>query len=153
MELLVSGQSRRDMSIDRGLIGGRIACHDKGHGQFARFIIRQAHDSSIRNAVHGHQSRLKFGWCNLEAFVFDQFFQAVGDEHIAIFVNLCDVTGLQPAVICDGLRGGLWVVEIALHDLWPFDPEFAFFARWQVLAGLDVNNPAGCVWRGHACRP
>jgi hypothetical protein len=31
-----------------------------------------------------HKFALKFGWCDLEAFVFDEFFDSVGDEEVVI---------------------------------------------------------------------
>ena len=47
----------------------------------------------------------------------DQILLAVGDLQEAIFVDLADVAGVQPAIIVDRRPGRLGVLEVALHDV------------------------------------
>src|SRR6202044_2823365 len=69
--------------------------------------------------------------------------EAANNEHVlftpvdpqpARLVEIAQVAGVQPAVIVDRLRGGLRIVEVALHDTVTANQHFAVLAD----AHLDV---------------
>ena len=60
----------------------------------------------------------------MEAFVFDEFFDAVGDVEVAGGVLVADVSCFEISVVGQGVRGSGWVVQVAFEDVGAFDPEF-----------------------------
>ena len=54
----------------------------------------------------------------LISFHFDEFFQAIDDEDVIVFVADGYVPGAEEAVAVETLSGGLFVFVIAFHDLW-----------------------------------
>ena len=139
------GQLRADIGLDLFGAGGRVCTDDKGHGDFAGLFIGQANHGCILNLWMGDQTGLQFRRGHLEPFVFYQLFETIHDEHVAIRINDCHIAGFQPAIRGERISGGCFVVEIANHDLWPFDPKLAFLPRWQVLPGLGADNSAAGV--------
>lgn len=73
---------------------------------------------------------------------------AVDDEEVTIVVDDGDISSLEPAVLGDGIRGGLAVAPVALHDAGSLDPQLASPALLGVLAiivdesGLEVGLEA-----------
>ena len=65
----------------------------------------------------------------METFIFDEFFDAVGDVEVAFFILVADVAGLEVAVFGESVLGAFRVVQVAFEDVGAFDPEFARFAR------------------------
>lgn len=59
-------------------------------------------------------------WGDLEAFIFDQFLHAVGDEEVVLGVLVAYVAGFEVAEavgVDDGFVGGFLVLPISLHEL------------------------------------
>ena len=50
---------------------------------------------------------------------------AAGDNELAVLINLAQITGVVPAIL-EGLRGGFWVIPVAVEDDIALDADFAF---------------------------
>ena len=61
-------------------------------------------------------SRLTLVWYLISSN-FDEFLEPVYNEEMVLVVVVGDVTGVEPLVRTDGLRGGLRVVEVPFHHL------------------------------------
>ena len=61
----------------------------------------------------------------METFVFDEFFDAVGNVEVSVGVLVADVAGFEIAVRREGVGCAFWVVVVAFEDVGAFDPEFA----------------------------
>src|SRR6185369_11753647 len=72
----------------------------------------------------------------------DELFEPVDDEQKAVVVDDADVAGMQPPVRVDGARRSLGVVEIALHDLRPADPDLAGLVRAEIPARFRADDSA-----------
>ena len=82
----------------------------------------------------------------MKSLIFDQLFETIYDEHIAICIYDRHIASFQPAISGQSFLGGSFIIEIADHDLWAFDPKLAFLPRWQVGSSLRANNAAAGVW-------
>lgn len=88
---------------------------------------------------HGHighggmleDQSLEFGGGHLVRFHFDQLLDPVDDVEAALVVDICDVSGPQPALAVrgEGVLRRLRVAPVAFHDVWAATPEFARVAR------------------------
>jgi hypothetical protein len=66
-----------------------------GAGYFSSLIfVVDADDGDIIDVRVGGEDAFEFGGWNLEAFVFDEFFDAVGDVEISVCILVAYVAGL-----------------------------------------------------------
>ena len=108
--------------------------NDQGHYEFA--LIADHH--GVKNVGAGFQrvfDRLRsdeFSGGRLE-----QIFLAVGDEEIVVFVEVADVSGLEPAIFGKNLPRGFGRFEIALHDAGALGEDFT------IVGDADLNVADG----------
>src|ERR1700712_610998 len=89
---------------------------------------------------------LQLGGGDLEALIFDQLLDTVGNEEVAVGVLVSDVTGLEVAVFGERLLGQFRLVEIALEHVWPLNGQFTiltvsnFRSVWTEIFGRHVGK-------------
>ncbi len=89
---------------------------------------------------------------DLEAARFDQVLFAVYDKEIAIFVQVAQVAGVDPAVADHGRRF-VRALPIAHHDLWRTDADLTKLAGGQGLfAAVNIDDAHLYVGHGDADR-
>ncbi len=59
---------------------------------------------------------------------------------VRILVDVSDVAGVQPSVFVDGRRGGLWLTQIAGHNLRAANEDLSPLARAEVLPVVDRHD-------------
>eukprot|EP00968_Pinguiococcus_pyrenoidosus_P013563 scaffold1228_cov246-Pinguiococcus_pyrenoidosus.AAC.23 len=84
---------------------------------------------------------------DLHALVLDELLASVGDVQEAIFVEVADIPGAHVAVGRERLFGVLGTIQVALHDLWPLDDDFAGLIGKEHFLRLGVDDSAAGV--GH----
>ena len=118
-----------------------------GQPSRARSSIRHQNDLSTRVAKPGKRTR-----GDLQALVFDQLLDAVGDEKDVAAVYTGNVSRVKVALAVNGLVGGLRVVEVALHDVGTLDPQLALLVVAKQLAAHGVDDLGGLVGQQPADR-
>ena len=152
--MFITGHMPRNKGLQiSGVLHHPGFCHHKRHGYFPCVVISPPHHSDIGDGGMGLQQRLQFGRGHLKAFVFDQFFQPVDDEQIAICINPGDIASAQPAIGIQRRGSGGGVVQITLHRLRPAHPQLAHIACGDIQPGFGVNDPALGQGQGAAGRP
>src|SRR5437763_1539306 len=89
--------------------------HNKSLRHFPRFIVAARNHRTIRHRRMRQQHRLQFGRRHLKSFVLNQFFHAINDEEVSIFIRVTDVTSVQPTISVDG-DGWLHTGDIGYAD-------------------------------------
>ena len=85
-----------------------LGLHVGPHKLRTRLSTRDSDNSHISNSMVTQEHTLEFSRGNLEAIVFDQFLDAVGDDEVAVCVFVTDVTGFVPSVRREGFLGCLF---------------------------------------------
>src|SRR5207244_9119045 len=76
------------------------------------------------------------------ALLLAQLLQTVDHVEVAVLVGMADVARVQPAVLVEDLLGGGAIIEIALHNLRPADPDLTIRARTERGPRRDVDHLA-----------
>jgi hypothetical protein len=76
----------------------------------------------------------------LEAFVLDQFLDAICDSEIAVCIFDANVAGHEETIGTEALGCGVWVVKVAGEDGGAFEPELALLAGRDVVAVGGDNS-------------
>ena len=144
----------RDKSHD--VVGGDGGSrHDERLGNFTGFFIGHGNDGRVGNGRVRDQQRFEFGGGDLQPLVFDELFHAIDDGKPTAVVHHRDITGAEPAIVAQAGGGGLGLVEVALHDLRPVNPELTALTNRHVVAGERIDQTAdrvgqrGADRRGH----
>src|SRR5262249_44544770 len=66
----------------------------------------------------------------------DEVFLAIGDEKVAVFIDVANVAGVKPTVFTKNFASGFGIFEVALHDARAFGENFAVFGYSK----LNVAN-------------
>src|SRR5206468_4084353 len=106
-----------------GELGARRPDDERLGQLLAALLVRDADDRGVGDVRVVEQHGLEFGRGNLVALVLDQLLYPVDDRVAAVLVYHRDVAGVQPPLAVDRRRRGLRVVQVALHDLRPSDPQ------------------------------
>jgi hypothetical protein len=111
-------------------------------------------DGGVGDRGVAEQQRLQLGGGHLVGADLDELLEPVGAEHVAVVVDPAEVAGVQPAAGVERLGGRRGVVQVALHDLRPPDPQLARLAGAEVGAGGGVvTQPAEPATRPRPTAP
>ncbi|SKU05069.1 Uncharacterised protein [Mycobacteroides abscessus subsp. abscessus] len=94
-------------------------------------------DGDIGHTVEAHQHLFDLGGVHVESAADVHVLEPVGDGQVSACVELADVTGVQPAVVVDGLGGGLRIVEVTLHHVGAAQQHFSLVAG--LLGSVDAQ--------------
>ena len=83
-----------------------VSEHDGCTDEFAKTVIRYAEHGCLGNCVMLVDRRLDLAAVDILAAAQHHVLGAIDDEHVAVFVDGCDVTGTEPAIL-NGLSGRL----------------------------------------------
>src|SRR5882724_1928013 len=61
----------------------------------------------------------------------DQVFFPIGNKEIAVFVDVPDVAGVEPAVVGENFARGFGTLVVTLHNTWALSKNFAVFGNVQ----------------------
>mmetsp|Transcript_1260 Transcript_1260/g.3092 ORF Transcript_1260/g.3092 Transcript_1260/m.3092 type:complete len:251 (-) Transcript_1260:918-1670(-) len=103
-------------------------------------LIRNWDNASINDIWVSKNNSFELSRGNREALNLDELLETISDVDVAIFVNLSNVTSVEPSIFSEGSASLLNIVEIALHDLRTTDAELALLANTKGLARGYVDN-------------
>src|SRR5699024_6339918 len=104
-------------------------------------LVRHADHRVFDHAVQAGQRLLDLRGVHVEAAVDVHVLESVGDAQVAALIDLADVAGAEPAVVGEGFRRVLRVVQVALHDHLAAGEDLAVLADPDLHPG--VGAPAG----------
>lgn len=108
--------------------------HDIGARDFAAVGVGlDTDDSDVVDCLVVHEDTFQLSGGHLEAVVFDELLDTVGDVEVAVFVLETDVAGAEPAVGRQTASRGLGVVVVAEEDVGTAHVEFTNFADLDFL--------------------
>ncbi len=110
---------------------------DDRRGDLAEAIVGQTDDGHVLDLVVGTQKIFDLHGVNVFAAGDDDIFFAVDQIDESVFVALCHVAGVEPALL-DDFPCGVVVLVVALHDARAANDKLADFIFGQALAfGVD----------------
>ena len=78
---------------------------------------------------------------HLQTLYFDEFLEAIHNEHILVQVHPCNVSCVQPTIRIYSVLSSLLIVEVTLHYLWALHTQLPFPAvRLHCLARGEIND-------------
>ena len=89
------------------------------------------------------QDRFQLGRRDLHPLVFDELFDPIDDEDVAVGIDVAHVTGMQPAFFVDRRCGSFGVAQVAVHDQRPANPDLALLAALQCVTGRSDDHAFG----------
>ena len=113
---------------------------DERRRLFAILLRRAADDCDILHAGHRAEEVLDLLGRDVLAAAYDEILESAGDVVVAILVHAANVTGMEPAVFVDALRGLLGHLVVALHVVVAAAADFAISVDGRDLARLGIDD-------------
>ena len=129
-------------------VGAVLLAHHERLRHLLTVGVAHADDRGVGDLVVRQEQRLELGGRHLVALVLDQLLHPVDDREDTLVGDGGDVARVQVALVVEGDRGGLGVVEVAGHHVRALDPQLAALAGPDFPAGLRVDELALDVGEG-----
>ena len=98
--------------------------HDERLDHFPLFFIRYPDDGDVPNVRVPVKQILHLCRENRISLALDHVLSSVADDRIPFSIHTRDIPGIKPGV-SNGRSGLQTPVQVAFHDLWAFDHQFA----------------------------